>query len=245
MIMFLTCAVYSYRGIGNLISMPIAYAVGRRIVMLLSTTIMIAAAAMCAVPSNYDFHLWSRCLLGIAAGQSEALVPLITQVRFISILWTPGSQSIPLANSYVQEIFFLHERSQGFMIQQTVQVSLTTVWVLFASPIAEAITPEWWYGLGGILASVQLLIAFLLVPETKYDRPLVSFQEPGSDSGSGGRQVCTERPPLDTVNFAPRTFRSDLRLWVGTPDWRLGWCNFRVSRQSPHPRVQKYNGQTC
>lgn len=245
MIIFLTCAVHSYRGIGNLIGMPIAYAVGRRIVLLLSTVIMIAAAAMCAVADNYDFHLWSRCLLGIAAGQSEALVPLITQVWFISILWTPKSRPILLTNSYVQEIFFLHERSQGLMIQQTVQVSLTTVWVLFASPIAEAITSEWWYGLGGILAGVQLLLAFLLVPETKYERPLASFQESGSDSGSGGRRVCTERPPLDTVNFAPRTLRSDLRLWVGTPDWQLGWRTFRVSRQSPHPRLQRNDGQMC
>lgn len=71
------------RGIGNLIGMPIAYAVGRRIVLLVSTVVMIVGAAMCAVAHNYDFHLWSRCLLGLAAGQSEALVPMITQVRFI------------------------------------------------------------------------------------------------------------------------------------------------------------------
>lgn len=63
--------------------MPIAYAVGRRIVLLSSTVIIIVAASMCAVADNYDFHLWSRCLLGLAAGQSEALVPMITQVRFI------------------------------------------------------------------------------------------------------------------------------------------------------------------
>ena len=115
------------------------------------------------------------------------------------------------------------------MIQHTVQVTLTTVWVLFASPIAEEITPRWWYGLGGILAGVQFFMAFFLVPETKYDRPLSSYQESGSDSESGAPQVCTEKPPLDTVNFAPRTFKSDLRLWVGTPDWGLGWRTFRVS----------------
>ncbi|SPO01413.1 related to transporter protein HOL1 [Cephalotrichum gorgonifer] len=193
-----------FMGIGNLIGMPIAYAVGRRFVLLLSTIVMIVAAAMCAVADNYDFHLWSRCLLGIAAGQSEALVPMITQ-----------------------EIFFLHERSQGLMIQQTVQVTLTTIWVLFASPIANAITPEWWYGLGGVLAGVQLLMAFFLVPETKYERPLASFQESDSTSESSVPRTCTVRPPLDTVNFAPRTFRSDLRLWVGTPDYRLGWRTFR------------------
>lgn len=115
------------------------------------------------------------------------------------------------------------------MIQQTVQVTLTTVWVLFASPIADAITPEWWYGLGGVLAGVQLFMAFFLVPETKYERPLSSYQESGSDSESGAQRICTEKPPLDTVNFTPRTFKSNLRLWVGTPDWGLGWRTFRVS----------------
>lgn len=134
-----------------------------------------------------------------------------------------------LADSETQEIFFLHERSQGLMIQQTVQVTLTTVWVLFASPIADAITPEWWYGLGAVLAGIQLLLAFVLVPETKYDRPSTSFQESGSDSDTSGQAMCTERPPLDTTNFAPRTFRSDMRLWVGTPDWQLGWRTLRVS----------------
>lgn len=79
---FLTRAVYYDRGIGNLIGMPLAYAVGRRIVLLFSTVILIVAAAMCAAADNYDFHLWSRCFLSLAAGQSEALVPMITQVRF-------------------------------------------------------------------------------------------------------------------------------------------------------------------
>lgn len=54
--------------------------------LLASTIIMIVGAAMCAVAENYDFHLWSRCLLGLAAGQSEALVPMITQVRLIKPL---------------------------------------------------------------------------------------------------------------------------------------------------------------
>ncbi|KAH8901711.1 MFS general substrate transporter [Thozetella sp. PMI_491] len=180
-----------FMGIGNLLGMPIAYAVGRRVVLLFSTVILVITAALCAAASttNYNYLLWARCAMGLAAGQSEALVPMIAQLA--------------------------------------VQVTLTTVWVLFASPIAGAITPEWWYGLGAILAGVQFVLTFLLVPETKYNRPLAAYQE-GSD-GSSSVEYCTKRPPIDSVNYPPRTWKSNLALWVGEPEWEKAWSTFRQS----------------
>lgn len=119
------------------------------------------------------------------------------------------------------------------MIQQTVQVILTSIWTLFASPIAAKITPEWWYGLGACLAGAQLVATFFFLPETKYIRPLTSFQEAkttndsdvesvGSDTGASlQRAMTTHKPELDYVNFAPRTWKSDMRLVVGTPEWGM------------------------
>ena len=125
------------------------------------------------------------------------------------------------------------------MGQQAIQVSLTAVWVLFAGEIANAITPQWWYGLGAALAGAQLVLAFFFLPETKYERSLASFQEGESnnitdldDQGvkidGKGEGVCTERPTLDFERYAPRTWRSDLRLWVGKPDWVKVWEVLRV-----------------
>ncbi|KAJ5623686.1 hypothetical protein N7490_012291 [Penicillium lividum] len=193
-------------GIGNLIGMPIAIAVGRRIVLLVATAIMVIGAILCAFATNFDWHLGSRMLIGFAAGQSEALIPMITQ-----------------------EIFFLHERGTFLMLQQTIQTIATAIFVLFASPIAEAITPQWWYGLGACLAGASLLMAFVFVPETKYYRPKSSYQETsveGSGEESGDNiskdthRVVTERPALDFVTYEARTWRSDLRLWIGSPEWR-------------------------
>ncbi|KAI1344440.1 major facilitator superfamily domain-containing protein [Xylariaceae sp. FL0016] len=196
-----------FMGIGNLIGMPIAYAVGRRVVLLVSTIIMIIAACLCATAKTYEWHLGARMILGLAAGQSEALVPLMTQ-----------------------ELFFLHERSRGLMIQQTVQVILNAIWTLFASPIAAAITAEGWYWLGAGLAVLQFFLAVFLVPETKYERSLSSFQETAKDEAPDGGEVAahmaTVRPPLDFVNYEARTWRSDMRLWIGTPDWKLGRDTF-------------------
>ncbi|KAF5707533.1 HOL1-like transporter [Fusarium globosum] len=185
-----------FMGIGNLIGMPLGIAVGRRIVLLAATIIMILSAGLCAGATTYEWHLAGRIILGLSAGQSEALVPMITQ-----------------------EIFFLHERSTCMMIQQTIQTILTAIFVIFAGPIAEAITPEWWYGLGAILSGVSLVLAFFFVPETKYYRPKAAYQAGGSSDDENVVEVCTVRPELDYVNFAPRTFRSDMRLWVGKPEW--------------------------
>jgi hypothetical protein len=112
------------------------------------------------------------------------------------------------------------------MIQQTIQVSLTAVWVLFAGPIAGAITPQWWYGLGAALAGVQFIVSFFFLPETKYHRPLSSYQENAESTDEQGINICTERPPLDFETFAPRTWKSDMRLWVGEPEWKWGWQVF-------------------
>ncbi|KAE8383078.1 major facilitator superfamily domain-containing protein [Aspergillus bertholletiae] len=202
-----------FMGIGNLIGMPMAIGVGRRVVMLVSTAILAVGAILCATAKTYEWHFGARILVGLAAGQSESIVPMISQ-----------------------EIFFLHERSKALMGQQAIQVCLTTVWVLFASPIAEAITPQWWYGLGAILAGALFVAAFFLLPETKYDRSLSAYQEESSSSDEMPTEccpddkpkhsepgLCTERPELDFTNYAPRTFRSDLRLWIGKPDWMKVW----------------------
>lgn len=119
------------------------------------------------------------------------------------------------------------------MVQQAIQVLMTTVWVLFASPIAGAITPEGWYFLAAGLAVLQFFVALLWLPETKYDRNLSAYQEDVSGDSSTDIvdleaevsdkkkvSLCKEKPPLDYINYAPRTWRSDMRLWIGKPEWR-------------------------
>jgi hypothetical protein len=147
-------------------------------------------------------------LLGVAAGQSEALVPMITQ-----------------------EIFFLHERARFLMIQQTIQTIAVAIFVLFASPIAEAIGPQWWYGIGCCLCGVCFVISLFFVPETKYYRPQSSYQETtaegDSDSSGEGYRIHTERPALDFDRYEARTFQSSMRLWIGKPEWGKAWVVFK------------------
>ncbi|KAL3447535.1 hypothetical protein BJX65DRAFT_307949 [Aspergillus insuetus] len=139
---------------------------------------------------------------------------------------------------YVEGINPLLLQSRG--LTTAVQNVLSTVWVLFASPIAGAITPQGWYGLGAVLAGVEFLLAFFLLPETKYERSLASYQEnvpaaassPGDD-GMGGKMeaviIATQRVPLDFETYPRRTWKSDMRLWTGNPNWRQAW---RVLQQT-------------
>ncbi|KAK8159716.1 major facilitator superfamily domain-containing protein [Phyllosticta citrichinensis] len=205
-----------FMGIGNIISMPLALAVGRRPVFLASTLLLFVSAILCGYANTYKYHYAARLVLGLAAGQSEALVPLM-----------------------VEEIHFLHERSHMLMIQSASQTILSAVLILCASPIAGAITPRYWYVLGGGIAAAQGILSIFFVPESRYSRPLSAYQgeSSGVQYGSGttdatGKAVWTpvtksNRPELDFVNFEPRTVLSDMRLFVGKADWMEAWYTLK------------------
>jgi MFS family permease len=76
-----------YMGVGNLLAIPVAHAVGRRPVYLLSTIVLSFGCLWCAYSGTLESHIAGRNVMSIAAGQAEALCPII-----------------------VQEIFYLHER---------------------------------------------------------------------------------------------------------------------------------------
>lgn len=69
-----------FMGIGNLICMPLALAIGRRPVYLGSLLVLIGGAVLAAYARDYNWHLGARMILGLAAGQSEALAPMMIQV---------------------------------------------------------------------------------------------------------------------------------------------------------------------
>jgi predicted MFS family arabinose efflux permease len=73
-----------FMGVGCLLGTPLALAVGRRPVYLGSLVLLIVAAVLAAQAKDYNWHLGARMLLGLATGQSEALVPMMIQVRTIT-----------------------------------------------------------------------------------------------------------------------------------------------------------------
>lgn len=77
-----------FMGIGNIIAMPLAMAVGRRPVFLASAMILTVGSIWCAASQSLGSHIAGRDILSLAAGQSEALCPLIIQVREYQLVIT-------------------------------------------------------------------------------------------------------------------------------------------------------------
>lgn len=123
------------------------------------------------------------------------------------------------------------------MWQSAVQTTLAAVYVICASPIAQAIGPENWYVLGAGLCGTTFLLSIPWVPESRYDRSLTSYGQFSTEEGGegdGSRSTApmpvklSDRPALDAARYSPRTIRSDMRLIVGKVDWREGWFGFIV-----------------
>ncbi|KAH8894544.1 MFS general substrate transporter [Thozetella sp. PMI_491] len=192
-----------FMGIGNLIFVPLAAAIGRRPVFLLVAMITILGGFLCAFSTNWAFHNGARMVLGLGAGLGEALIPMM-----------------------VADIHFLHERSTSLMWQSGIQGVVSTVLVLCASPIAGAVGPQRWYIIGSSLMCMVLLAGIFLIPESKYPRTQQSTI--GIDPngvGKAGQQspmmiTLDNRPPFDTVHFAPRTLWSDMRLMSHPAEWQ-------------------------
>ncbi|KAF7455593.1 MFS general substrate transporter [Pyrenophora tritici-repentis] len=198
-----------FMGVGCLTCMPLALSIGRRPVFLGSLVVLILGALLAAQARDYNWHLGARMVLGFAAGQSEALVPMM-----------------------IQEIHFMHERSTFLMWQSAIQTVLSAGLTIAASPLAGAVGPANWYRLGAGFSAVTLILSIFLVPESRYPRSLVAYGQ--SSEFDGVEQVQTtaapvrlsERPALDTTKYPPRTIRSDMRLFVGEFDWVEGWYGF-------------------
>jgi predicted MFS family arabinose efflux permease len=69
-----------FMGIGNLVCMPLVLAVGRRVVYLGSLVLLLLGGLLAAYSTDYNWHLGARMVLGLAAGNSEALVPMMIAV---------------------------------------------------------------------------------------------------------------------------------------------------------------------
>lgn len=70
-----------FMGVGCLTCTPLALTIGRRPVYLGSLVVLILGAVLAAQATDYHWHLGARMVLGFAAGQSEALVPMMIQVN--------------------------------------------------------------------------------------------------------------------------------------------------------------------
>lgn len=79
------------------------------------------------------------------------------------------------------------------------------------------------------------------MPETRYRRALIAYgQDDEGITPVGGTKTkpmtLADRPALDFERYLPRTLWSDMRLFVGPPDWSEGLYAIRVNTPFPSPK---------
>ncbi len=205
--MFDVSSIYGLQGIGNLIFVPLALAIGRRPVFLWSCALLFTGAIIASQNTNYTYHLAIRIVLGFAAGQSEALVPLM-----------------------IKETFFLHERAKVLSFQAAFQTIIGCILTIFASNIAASVGWKNWYSIYAGLSAALLIASVFFVIETKYDRPMAAYAGLTATTPNAPTSVdmlraqetgVTEsnRPALDLNMYGPRTLRYDLNPIPAKVNW--------------------------
>ncbi|KAF2031697.1 MFS general substrate transporter [Setomelanomma holmii] len=137
-----------FLGVGNIVFMPLAIAVGRRPVLLLSLLFLFISGILCATNQSLAWHLAARCVAAFSAAQCMALVLLI-----------------------IQDVFFLHQRGRTFQLFSSFEVLLNFSLTIVSSYMSEALGWRSWYWLFTAIAGVYFVLAFIFVPDTDYPRP--------------------------------------------------------------------------
>jgi len=119
--------------------MPIALAVGRRPVFIFSCALLFIGCIVASQVTNYEYHLAIRIVIGFAAGQSEALVPLM-----------------------LKEVFFLHERANVLAFQASFQTIVGCVLTIFASNIAASVGWKNWYSVSATVSARRFMESALI-----------------------------------------------------------------------------------
>jgi hypothetical protein len=230
-----------FMGIGNLLSMPLCVAMGRRPVFICSMVLLVVSGIWCAASSSsLTSHIAGRDVFSMAAGQSEALAPMI-----------------------VQDMFFLHERGSKVAWFVGVQTTGTAAFFVATVYIVPALGLGWWYGIITIINSIILVLAFFFVVESKFDRPSDASEGvvhlrldadgnriiarttttkhplPPVDAGACTaakhaeydddavvvardvlfRVTTAEERVLQSEKFGARTWRHDWKVFHALPDW--------------------------
>jgi len=198
-----------FMGIGNLIAMPLAMTIGRRPVFIFTLVILVTAGLWCTFSKSLGSHIAGRDIMSLAAGQSEALCPMI-----------------------IQEIHFLHERGRKLSWFATIQAVGTAAFFIATNYLVSAGGWRWWYGAFTIINGTILVISFFIVCETMYDRPSdategavhLDFNSEGQLDRQGDihkivRVTTAHGNVLEPERYGVRTWKQDLKLFSVKPKW--------------------------
>lgn len=120
---------------------------GRRPTFLCCTILLVGATIGSATAKDYNTHLATRILQGVAAGATESLLPLI-----------------------ITDMSFLDERGFWFGLYWAIQSTVNTVFLIGGSYLVQATSWRWFYWILAIFAIIGLIGGFFFLHETRWQR---------------------------------------------------------------------------
>ncbi|KAJ5766166.1 uncharacterized protein N7511_003782 [Penicillium nucicola] len=188
-----------FMGVGNLITMPWAYTAGRRPVFLASMLLLIGAGVWCQCSQSLGSHIAGRNIMSLAAGQSEALSPMI-----------------------VQEIHFLHERGRKLAWFIFIQNIAAGVFFVTSTYMVSAWGWRWWYGFFTLANALIFVLSVIFVTESHFERPETAVRgqstlDPKVVDAMENINISAHGTVLDIDQYGPRRWRDDLKPMVLKP----------------------------
>ena len=182
-----------FMGIGNLIAMPWAFTCGRRPVFLASMLLLIGAGIWCQCSGSLGSHIAGRNIMSLAAGQSEALSPMI-----------------------IQEIHFLHERGRKVAWFIFIQNVTAGIFFVVSTYMVNVWGWRWWYGFFTILNAVIFMLSVVFVSESYFERSDEDVRGESPDS------KIADAPGTNggIEQYPPRSWRDDIKPVVVKPRLR-------------------------
>ncbi|PSN61544.1 MFS general substrate transporter [Corynespora cassiicola Philippines] len=196
-------------GASNIFWVPLSNSFGRRPVVLLSLSIMIAASLWAKLATSFESLLAARAVMGIGGGPADAVSPDV-----------------------VGEIFFVHERGRAMAVYNTLLCLGSVVGGISGGYLA-ALGFEWIHWINVIFSAVNLTMCFFFQSETLYERDYSSSTpSTTSDSEKAGIQQSTV-VGLQTVDYPSFTYLKSLKIGTYRPGLVQNFKNVLLTLRLP------------
>lgn len=134
-------------GVGSVLASPTAVLYGKRLVYLLGILIFLVGAIVAAASQNYGALMAGRILTGFGASPTESL-----------------------ASASLSELYFQHERAYRTGLYTLLLLGGKNIIPLLSSLMFEHLGRHWMYWILSMFLGLNLILTFLFVPETFWER---------------------------------------------------------------------------
>lgn len=191
-------------GLGSVFASPTAILYGKRLVYILSIVIFLVGAIVCAASKNYGGLMVGRILTGFGASPTESL-----------------------ASASLSELYFQHERAYRTGLYTLLLLGGKNILPLLSSLVFQHLNRHWLYWIELMFLALNLVLTFLFVPETFWDRSLVlppskellqpakNIEKAEASASESGAGITIPDTEAKLPRALPKSFRNRLHIVSG------------------------------